>query len=134
MVCGLWKYNISYPVTTSQCPVLLLPTYLMRCISRRIYNSRLIVLVLTPIASDSIWVFIVPFFLRKKNHVTPHPAVYSEWGKKTQRWFKPFIAMVKTKHCDGSNQSSQCFILLTVFFFRSYTAKLCVIFFLQVLP
>ena len=40
MVCGLWKYNISYPVTTSQCPVLLLPTYLMRCISRRIYNSR----------------------------------------------------------------------------------------------
>lgn len=24
--------------------------------------------------------------------------------------------MVKTKHCDGSNQSSQCLILLTVFF------------------
>ena len=35
-----YENNISYSVTTSQCPVLLLPTYLIRCISRRIYNSR----------------------------------------------------------------------------------------------
>lgn len=35
-----YENNISYSVTTYQCPVLLLPTYLIRCISRIIYNSR----------------------------------------------------------------------------------------------
>ena len=35
-----YENNISYSVITSQCPVLLLPTYLTRCISRIIYNSH----------------------------------------------------------------------------------------------
>ena len=35
-----YENNISYSVITSQYSVLLLPTYLIRCISRIIYNSR----------------------------------------------------------------------------------------------
>ena len=30
-------------------------------------------------------------------------------SSRTMRWLKSNIAMVKIKHCDGSNRASQCF-------------------------